>query len=140
MLTYTQLVALERSVRDECVLSVYRHGAADDPAARFVWRRELNKSLRDLRRWLTGAPHDEREQFELCVRRLETRLAPCASGLPSPGWVAFITSDMVYHSEELPVEGQRTIVTATSGLLEGRRVVRGREAECARYYAHGERA
>ncbi len=34
--------------------------------------------------------------------------------------------------------GQWTVVTAVSGALEGRRVVRGREAECVRYYA-GER-
>ena len=41
---------------------------------------------------------------------------------------------VVVYFEEHDVEGQRTIVTATSGPLEGRRVVRGREAECARYY------
>ena len=34
MLTYSQLVALERSLRDERVLSVYLRGAADDPASR----------------------------------------------------------------------------------------------------------
>ena len=103
MLTYAQLTALDRSLRDERVLSVYLHGAADDPAARLVWRRELDKSLRDLRRWLTGAPHDEREQFEQCVTHLERRLAPYAKGLASPGWVGFITSEMVHDSEELPV-------------------------------------
>lgn len=31
-------------------------------------------------------------------------------------------------------EGQHTVVTETRGPLEGRRVVRGREAECAAYY------
>ncbi len=31
--------------------------------------------------------------------------------------------------------GQWTVVTATSGALAGARVVRGREAECAHYYA-----
>jgi hypothetical protein len=31
-------------------------------------------------------------------------------------------------------EGQHTVVTAASGPLEGRRVVRGREAECRRHY------
>ena len=57
MMTYPQLVALERSLRDERVLSVYLHGAVDDPAARLVWRTELDRSLRDLRRWLLGSPH-----------------------------------------------------------------------------------
>ena len=34
-------------------------------------------------------------------------------------------------------EGQRTIVTETRGPLVGRRVVRGREAECRGHYAQG---
>ena len=41
---------------------------------------------------------------------------------------------VVIYFEQQGVEGQRTIVTATSGPLEGRRVVRGREFECARHY------
>jgi len=41
---------------------------------------------------------------------------------------------VVIYFEQLGTEGQRTVVTATSGLLEGRRVVRGREVECARHY------
>jgi putative hydrolase len=39
-----------------------------------------------------------------------------------------------YHSDSLP-EGQCTLVTETHGMLVGRRVVRGREAECRAYYA-----
>jgi hypothetical protein len=103
MLTYTQLVALHRSLRDERVLSVYLHGAADDPAARLVWRRELDRSLKDLRHWLAGSPHEEREGFERCVTLLEERLAPFAAGLAAPGWVAFITADTVHLAEGLPV-------------------------------------
>ncbi|HEX6053193.1 MAG TPA: hypothetical protein VFZ21_28190, partial [Gemmatimonadaceae bacterium] len=34
-------------------------------------------------------------------------------------------------------ERQHTIVTATTGPCKGRRVVRGREAECEAYYAGG---
>jgi hypothetical protein len=44
------------------------------------------------------------------------------------------TSDWVvlyFHTDHGP-EAQRTVVTETSGSLSGRRVVRGREAECAR--------
>lgn len=37
---------------------------------------------------------------------------------------------LYFHSDHGP-EGQRTVVTETSGRLEGQRVVRGREAECA---------
>ena len=103
MLTLSQLVALERSLRNERVLSVYVHGAVEDPAARLVWRRELDKSLRDLRRWLLGSSHDERELFERSVERLGELLTPYAAGMPSHGWVGFITDDMVHDSELLPV-------------------------------------
>ena len=41
---------------------------------------------------------------------------------------------VVIYFEQQGIEGQRTIVTATTGLLEGRRVVRGREVECAQHY------
>jgi hypothetical protein len=37
-------------------------------------------------------------------------------------------------------EGQATVVTETRGSLDGRRVVRGREAECADYYGSAEPA
>jgi DNA polymerase (family X) len=38
-----------------------------------------------------------------------------------------------FHADTRP-EGQRTIVTETSGTLDGRRVVRGRESECEVFY------
>jgi hypothetical protein len=41
---------------------------------------------------------------------------------------------VIYYKRE-GVEDQVTVVTETSGLLEGKRVVRGREAECRDYYA-----
>lgn len=41
---------------------------------------------------------------------------------------------VVIYFEEHGVEAQRTVVTAGTGSLQGRRVVRGREAECERYY------
>lgn len=40
---------------------------------------------------------------------------------------------LYFHTDHGP-EAQRTVVTETSGKLQGRRVVRGREAECMRYY------
>jgi len=40
---------------------------------------------------------------------------------------------LYFHTDSGP-EGQRTVVTETYGPLEGRRVVRGREAECAGHY------
>jgi hypothetical protein len=41
---------------------------------------------------------------------------------------------VVLYFERDGEEGQATVVTETRGPLEGRRVVRGREAECRRYY------
>ena len=43
---------------------------------------------------------------------------------------------VVYFSDPEGEEGQFTVVTERRGTLTGRRVVRGREPECARYY-HG---
>jgi Holliday junction resolvasome RuvABC DNA-binding subunit len=42
---------------------------------------------------------------------------------------------VVYFYDGEHVEGQRTVVTETRGRLAGRRVVRGREAECTEHYA-----
>ena len=44
---------------------------------------------------------------------------------------------VVYFYDDHHVEGQHTVVTETHGPLEGRRVVRGREAECLRHYGIG---
>ena len=42
---------------------------------------------------------------------------------------------VVYFYDDEHVEGQHTVVTETRGPLTGRRVVRGREAECREHYA-----
>jgi DNA polymerase (family X) len=41
---------------------------------------------------------------------------------------------VLYFHAESQAEGQRTVVTETQGELRGRRVVRGREAECRAYH------
>jgi len=41
---------------------------------------------------------------------------------------------VIYFSRDGGPEHQRTVVTETRGPLEGRRVVRGREADCRRHY------
>ena len=45
---------------------------------------------------------------------------------------------LVYYTDPEGGEGQATVVTERRGSLTGRRVVRGREPECARHY-RGER-
>ena len=42
---------------------------------------------------------------------------------------------VIYFETDSYAEGQRTVVTETHGALKGKRVVRGREAECMKYYA-----
>jgi putative hydrolase len=41
---------------------------------------------------------------------------------------------VIYFTDGDHREGQQTVVTETHGPLQGRRVVRGRESECRRYY------
>ncbi len=103
MLTYNELVKLERSLCDARVLSVYLDGTADDPAAQRAWRVQLEHSLKDLRTWLVDSSHAEREQFERCVKLLEEQLAPLSRGVGARGWVAFIIPDGVRVAMPLPV-------------------------------------
>jgi hypothetical protein len=42
---------------------------------------------------------------------------------------------VIYFYNDHHEEGQHTVVTETRGPLVGKRVVRGREAECREYYA-----
>ena len=42
---------------------------------------------------------------------------------------------IIYFHKDSQAEGQRTVVTETRGETAGRRIVRGREAECRRHYA-----
>lgn len=44
---------------------------------------------------------------------------------------------VIYAYDDHHQEAQHTVVTETHGALAGRRVVRGREPECQRYYANG---
>jgi putative hydrolase len=44
---------------------------------------------------------------------------------------------VIYFHRGPVIEGQRTVVSETQGPLAGRRVVRGREAECRRHYLAG---
>jgi len=102
MLTQTQLAELYRSLGAERVLSVYIDGTATDPAKR-LWRLQLDNSLTDLRTWLEGSPHDEREQFARSEEFLQQALGRLVAGVGAPGWAAFITKDGVRDAQHLPV-------------------------------------
>lgn len=113
MLTHEELAALHRSLRDRRVLSVYIDGSMSDPAAQRAWRIQLDHSLDDLRRWLEGSPRAERDEFEHCVRLLDTLVSELADGVGAPGWGAFITNDRVHHAHPLPAPTPTLAVWST---------------------------
>lgn len=103
MRNLSQLIALERSLRGARVLSVYLDGTATDPAKQRAWRVQLDHCLDDLRVWLVGTSHAEREEFERCVRLLEDELKAFTRSVGAPGWAAFITAQGVREASPLPV-------------------------------------
>ena len=102
MLTHAELVALHRSLCGERVLSVYIDGTAQDPALQRSWRLQLEHSLNAVRLALEAAPHEEREQFERCVRLLDARLDGIQGSIGAPGWAAFVTVDGVQVAHRIP--------------------------------------
>jgi hypothetical protein len=103
MMNFPQLVALAASLRESRVLTVYLDGTATDPAQQRSWRVQLDQSLDNLRAWLIGSDHSEREAFEQCVRILEKELEAFEENVPMPGWAAFIAADRVHEASLLPV-------------------------------------
>jgi hypothetical protein len=103
MLTHSELAALARALSSERVLSVYLDPSVRNPASRQAWRVHLDNWLKEQRASLTNSPNEEREQFERCVALLDERLQDIADRDGLGGWVAFITSGGVRHSERLPV-------------------------------------
>jgi hypothetical protein len=146
MLNFSRLVALERSLRGVHVLSVYLDGTAKDPANQRAWRVQLDHSLDDLRTWLDGSPHAERESFAQCVRLLDHELEAFTGNVGAPGWAAFITPDRVHEASLLPVAMPTQTVWSTGmsvapymrALKEIRPVavvlVDSRKADVHRYY------
>ena len=91
MLTWSELIALERTLRDEEVLTVYLDGRVDDHTERRAWHVRLHQALRDLKSWLADSPDDERQRFERCVQHLESRLSAVNGALGAAGWCAWGT-------------------------------------------------
>jgi hypothetical protein len=103
MLTYKELVELERTHRERWMLSVYIDGEVQDPAQRSEWRLKLRHSLDHIAADLAKSSHAERETFAKCRARLLEQLEPAAGALGSPGWVGFITANETLHATPLPV-------------------------------------
>ena len=117
MLTGPALLALQRSLRDEHVLSVYIDGTEPNVAERERWRLDLSHSLRDLRAALDGSSHEEREAFDRCVARLERELAAFSGAVGAPGWVTFISATAVHLAETVPVPTPTRAVWATGAII-----------------------
>lgn len=103
MLSSADLLSLHRSLRDECVLSLYVDRSAEDPAAQHAWVTLLEGRVSKLRDDLRDAPADERERFERCVELAADAVASFGPKAGSPGWVAFITTDGVRDARTLAV-------------------------------------
>ena len=95
----------------------YRDAAAAGRLPRIAPRRFNPEG----RAWLPIL-HTERDHWQLTA--LFSNTARAHELGKTQDWV------VVYFHTDTHVEGQRTVVTETSGRLAGRRVVRGRESEC----------
>jgi hypothetical protein len=104
MLTRDQLADLNRELQQEKVLTVYVDGEGKDPASRRVWRRRLAQELEREEHRLQSADSKEREAFEAAQDRILKELDAFESFLPGKGFVAFATSEGLFHSEIIPVQ------------------------------------
>lgn len=116
-MNFSQLVALAHSLREARVLTVYLDGTAADPAQQRSWRVQLDQRLGDLRTWLAGSSHSEREEFEQCVRILDKELEAFEEIVPMPGWAAFISAGRVQEASLLPVVMPTQVVWSTGASI-----------------------
>jgi hypothetical protein len=98
MLTYPDLLRLERALRGRKVLSIYVNGENTDPATRSRWRIDLRHSLDDIESWLKDSPHAEREEFAACRDMALEALEAFPEGIGAPGWVGFVTNRGAHHA------------------------------------------
>lgn len=103
MLSHGKLIELYRSLQGHEVLSVYVDADQHDPAERDRWRKHLEAKVADLRRELEESGAADLEGFDGAWRRIRDELRDFGDGfLPGKGWVAFATSDRLWHMESLP--------------------------------------
>jgi hypothetical protein len=101
MLTYADLVQLERQTRDQTVLSVYLNGEGADSITRSRWQADLRHSLDDVATSLRDASHDVREDFAARRRLLEERVETFRGEIGTPGWVTFLDTGGVRHESSV---------------------------------------
>lgn len=95
MLSFSELVTLDRELQDKPALTLYLDGRSDNPAWRTAWRRALRQEETRLRHALADASHDEREAFSRDVAALEAHLAHRRGALDAPGWLGVVAGGQV---------------------------------------------
>ena len=101
-MTYAELLALERVLRERPALSVYLDGEVTGPATRIAWRRRLQHGLESIRGGLSSSL-DALAEFESAAALLGERLAPFTGALGSAGYAAFVTPSEVAFAQPLPM-------------------------------------
>lgn len=95
MLTFSELVTLDRELQDTPALTLYLDGRSNTPMWRTAWRRALRQEETRLRNTLADASRDEREAFSLDVAALEEHLAHRRGALEAPGWLGVVAEGQV---------------------------------------------
>ena len=116
MLNRDQLASLYRSLQTEKVLTVYVDGVGKDPAGRRIWRRRLEQELERELHGLNLDDPNEKEAFNTARDTVLKELDTHQSFLPGKGYVAFVTSGGIEHSETLPVQVPNLVQQKESGL------------------------
>jgi hypothetical protein len=117
MLTYPDLVTLEKELREQTVLSVYLNGEGADAPTRLRWRADLRHALDDIESWLRESTHGEREAFAARRRGLEEHLDGMPGEIGALGWVAFLTEDGFRLEERVPVPVPTMAVWSTGACM-----------------------
>lgn len=103
MLRHAHLVSLERSVRNEPILTVYVGGDIADAGTRGQWRIALRNELDAVESSLTRASHTERERFAKARRLSEEHVNAYGAGPDAPGWMGVFSPNGVLHTGVMPV-------------------------------------
>jgi len=102
MISYAELIQLERRLRDAPVLSVFLEEMPEDPAMRHGWHVQITDAIREVRDTHALAGPVERGRLEQAIDRFERHLAALGS-VRSHGWVGYFGPDRTHLAEALPV-------------------------------------
>jgi hypothetical protein len=103
MLTRERLLELFQDLKDREVLSVYVDADQRDPAQRDTWRVHLEGEISRLRRSLEHAGDADLASFDAAWALVSHELKTGEhASMAKRGWVAFATSDRVWHAGGVP--------------------------------------